>query len=475
MVKSLTLFIFIIVNFTLFSQDSWGLKQCIDYAVENNIDVQLQSMQNQFYSEDYTLAKYNMLPSFNGNISHGYNWGQRIDPFTNQFASERVRNNNLNLSSNVVLYNYSRIKNQREKAAISIEYGEFDLKKTKNDISIQVAQSFLSYVVLSEQLEIAKSQLSITNEQITRMQKLVTNGQNAKGDLYELEAQLATEQLNKIRTENDISFARITLINLLQLNSEEALNFSIVPPTDIAFEQQGMSMSVDEIYQNALGYLPEIKSAELRTKQSMKDVDLAKSSGMPSLNLFGSIGSGYSGANLEGLGDGTLTYIPLGQVGVGGQTVFSLQERLIYDNFETKSFGDQLSQNFNQSVGLNLSIPIFNGFSTKTSVAKAKISIEMAKLSEERIRNQIASDIRLAYTNVIAAIHQYQSVNSSLDVVQRNFDNAQKRFENGLINATSFNAAKVQLQNQQLQLLNAKFEYHFRIKIMELYQGKNIN
>jgi len=245
-------------------------------------------------------------------------------------------------------------------------------------------------------------------------------------------------------------------------------------PENLEIEVVIPSLSADDLYKSAMANLPQVKAAQLREEQRALDIDVAKSGSMPSLSLFGSVGSGYSGANQESVGEGVSDFIPLGQVGIGGETVFSLTERTFFDEFETKSFGDQLDQNFNQSLGLNLSIPIFNNFGSKIAIKRAKIGLELAKLNQERVSNQLSSETQQAHANTMAALNQYKAAEKSTEVLTLNFDNAQKRFENGLINATEFNAAKTQLQNQQFQMVSAKYEYIFRMKIMALYTGEKI-
>ncbi|MFT4986654.1 MAG: outer membrane protein, partial [Flavobacteriales bacterium] len=466
MKKSILFLLIVFSSNAVLSQEFWDLRKCINHAIENNINIQSQLLTNELNTENAKQTNYNALPNLNSNVSHGYNWGQRIDPFTNQFASERVRNNNLNVSTNVVLFNGLRIGKLKEQAKLAVTAGEFDLGETANDISVAVSQSFLSNLLSKEQLKIAQGQRDITLQQIDRMTKLVNGGQEPKANLYELEAQLATDDLGIVRIENDILLSRVSLINLLQLKGAESESFDIVAPDNLSDDIVIPAVSANELYQSAIANQPEIQAAMIREDQTTIDIDVAKSDGLPSLSLFGSIGSGYSGANSEGVGETNSAFIPVGQVGIGGETVFTLQEQESFSDFQTRSFGDQLDQNFNQSLGFNLSIPIFNGFASKTNVSRAKINLELARLNTERVKNTLANETQQAYANAIAALNQYKSTEKSVEVFERNFDNAQKRFENGLINSTEFNAAKTQMQNQQFQMISSKYEYIFRMKIM---------
>jgi len=428
-IKIFCSFCLLLVGISCFGQESWDLGKCINYAIENNVDIQSQKLQNEVNEQNSKQAKYNAYPSLNANVSHGYNWGQRIDPFTNSFASERVRNNNLNLSSNVTLYGGSRLKKLQERAALDIEAGGYDLSKASNDISILIAQSFLSNLLSKEQLKIAIGQRELTLEQLERMKKLVVGGQVPKANQYELEAQLAQDELSIVQIENNILLSKTDLVNLLQLKKEDAANFDIIAPENLDAEVVIPSISAADLYRSAIDKLPEAQAATLREEQSALDVEVAKAGGLPTLTLFGSIGSGYSGANVEGVGDQTSGFIPLGQVGIGGLTVFSLQEQTFFNDFETKSLGDQLDQNFNQSLGLNLSIPIFNNYGTKINVQRARIGMEQARLNSERINNRLSAETQQAHSRAIAALNQYKSAEKSSDVLERNFNNAKTRFE----------------------------------------------
>ena len=473
--KFLCTSLILLIGISSFGQEAWGLRKCIEYAIDNNVDIHSQRLQNQINDQNSRQAKLNIYPNLNGGVSHGYNWGQRIDPFTNSFASERVRNNNLNLNSSVTLYGGSRLQKLKERAQLEIEAGNYDLTKASNDISILIAQSFLSNLLSQEQLKIAEGQRQITVEQIDRMSKLVESGTEPKASLYELEAQLSQDDLSIVRIENDILLSRTDLVNLLQLKKEDAANFAILAPDNLDAQVVMPAISAADLYRSAIDKLPEAQAATLREEQSAIDVEVAKSSGLPTITLFGSVGSGYSGANQEGVGEAISSFVPLGQVGIGGQTVFSLQEQTFYNDFQTRSMGDQLDQNFNQSLGLNLSIPIFNNYSTKIDVQRARIGMEQAQLNSERINNRLSAETQQAYANAIAALNQYKAAEKSSDVLTRNFDIAKKRFEGGLINSIEFNTAKTQMQNQQFQMVSSKYEYIFRMKIMDLYQGKPIN
>lgn len=465
----------LLMSLSTSAQDAWSLRKCIDYAINNNLDIQAGELQNELNTLNLQQAKYNALPNLNASANHGYNWGQRIDPFTNQFASDRVRSNNFNLNSNVVLFGGFSVKNQKEQAALAVEAGEYDINQTANNVALNTAQLFLTNLLAKEQLQVLKSQRDITASQIERMEKLVAGGQEPKASLYELQAQLATDNFNIVSAENDILQSRLNLINQLQLKSEESANFDIVAPANLDLEVKMPGVNASSLYSEAISNLPDVKAAEARESQNALDVDIAKSGTLPNLTLFGSIGSGYSGANQVGVGQTTETFVPIGQVGLGGETVYTLAPQTSYEGFEARSFGDQLDQNFNQSLGLSLSIPIFNNFTNKTAVQRAKVNMELARVNTERVKNRLSQETLQAYTNAVAAMNQYMAAQSNLDALQINFDNAKVRFEQGLMNATEFNQARLQLQNQQIQLLRAKYDYIFRTKIIDLYLGQPIN
>jgi len=471
---------FLFVLFAVLSaqaQEVWTLQKCIDYAMQNNLTVQQSKLNIERAEINYDQDRFNLLPNLNAGATHGYNWGQRIDPFTNQFATDRVQTNNLFLSSSLDLFNGFTKRNAVRQSQEEIAASQYDLQRIKNDISLQICLAYLQVLLNKENVLVSQNQIAISEEQSARMEILVEGGREPQGSLFDLQSQLAQEELNLVNSENAVILAVLNLTQLLQLPREDARDFDVVQPD---FSNVGMEMignSASDIYLRAKESMPEVKAAESRRRASEYALTTARGGYQPTLSISGAIGSGYSGANNEIIGTGTnLGFIPIGSVSGTNQAVFSLQPQILFGegDFRTKSFGTQLNDNFNQNVQLNLNIPIFNGSAARANVSRAKINQLEADITYSQISNQLRFDIEQAFADARAAMNTYAANEKAVMALTESFRYAEVRYEQGVINAVEFNTIKTQFTNAQSAMLRAKYDFVFRTKILDFYLGNPI-
>jgi outer membrane protein len=453
-------------------QELWSLEKCVAHAMQNNIQVKQSSLNNEVDRINFEQSKYSRLPSLNAGATHGYNWGQTIDPFTNQFASDRVRNNNFFLSSQVTLFNGFQISNTIKQAEVDYEAGKLDVSELKNNIALSIAQSYLNILFNAELIRVAESQVSVSQLQVDRMQKMVDVGQMAIGSLYDIQSQLAADELQLTTNQNNLDIAKVNLMTLLQLSFTDVQTFNVVVPELGELDGASTLESIETHYSSALTLLPQVKAAESRMSSSDINLQVAKGGRMPSISMNGSLGTGYSGNNVVPVGDPILSFDVIGVV--EGSDLNVIAPDIDFPGFDTKDFGTQLDDNFNQSLSLNLNIPIFNGLQISSNVQRAKVQRDIANLNYESMKNQVYQDVQLAHTNTVAALRQYQSAEKALTSMQQNFTNAEKRFEQSMINAVDFNDAKNRLTNTESSMIRAKYEYLFRKTILDFYKGKPI-
>ncbi|MFM2284661.1 MAG: hypothetical protein RLZZ543_158 [Bacteroidota bacterium] len=449
------------------SAKRWTIQECIEYAISHN----LQLAQNGLTVEQNQLTlqqtKAGALPTLNGTANHTYNFGRRIDPFTNQFATNRVLSQNFSLSSNVNLI--SGLSNTQtilsnQLALIAARYSNDQLK---NDISLQVTNAFLQIILADELLTIADNQLRLTREQSERGKMLYEAGRTAKGDFLQSQAQLATEELNVVNARNRHELAKLTLAQLLALETAEG--FDIQRPD---FDKMDIALPVyntHDLYTVAVERQPGILGAEYRLKSAQKGLSAAKGGYYPTLSVFGGIGTGYS--ELSRTQVGTVTQ----QQNFGtfqGQPVVIDVDVPVY---EKTPFDKQLNQNFNRTVGLSLSVPLFNGLRTRTQVSQQKIAVENAKLSQQISKNQLRRDIQSAWFDARSAFERYQATAKSVNALEEAFNYIQQRFDVGMVNALEFNTSKNQLLSARSNLAQARYEYILRVKVLDFYQGKPIS
>ncbi len=462
------LFFSILVSTGLSAQEDkiWTLEECINYALDNNINIKKQYLNINYQEELLNQSKLGMLPNFNGYVSHGYNWGQTVDRFTNQFATDRVRSNNLYLQGDVNLFSGLQQLNSIKRNKFNLQKAQFDSDFYKDDISISVATEYLQALYYLEFVEIYRNQLEITNQQVSRTQKLVDAGTLAKGDVLTIEAQLASEELSLVEAENNLSLSLLNLTQLMELASSQG--FMIEKP-EIGLVDQPEIFTPDKVFASALETRPEIKSSELNVQSSEMDLKIAQGSYYPRLSLTGSIGSGYSGANE--IYDNyvySLSENPLGLT-ESGEDVFGYNAT--FDS-KTKPFGDQIDDNLNRSLNLSLSIPIFNGWAARSNVAQAKIGIENANLDLELQKNNLYKTLQQAYNDAVAAFNRHKASNKKVNATSESFKYAEQKFNVGLINSVEYNDAKKEYNNALSELIQAKYDFVFRTTIIDFYLGK---
>jgi outer membrane protein len=456
------------------AQGEWTLQQCIDHAFQQNIQIRQGELNMQNSEVNRMQTRASTLPAVNGSFSHGYNWGQTIDPFTNQFATERIRSNSLGVNASLLLFNGFQQMNSINQAEIDLDARTQDLERIKNDVALNVANAFLNVLFTQEFEKIARSNFDNTNQQVERIRKLVDAGSVARGTLFDMEAQLASDEASVIAAENNVILAYLNLTQLLQIPSNEAKSFKISAPDLSNMDDVQLVANPDVVAQAALNSFPQIKSAELDVMSAHKSLSIAQGTRSPRFSVSFSYGTGYSGANQIATDSLNLGYLPIGQVSGTGELVNTLNEQIFPSTFKTKSFGDQLSDNINRSLFFTMSIPIFNGFSSKASVQRAQIGIKNAELNLENTKNQLDQSVQRAYTDALAALRNYKASEKSVTAAQEAMDYAKVRYEAGAINAVDYTASRVRLDNSRADLIRNKFDYLFKTKVVDFYLGKPI-
>ncbi|NVO02597.1 MAG: TolC family protein [Bacteroidetes bacterium] len=472
--KRIIIFFSIIFAFSYHSeaQKEWSLQKCIEYALENNIQIKQQLLNTDLSKANLDQSKASVLPNINGSASHAYNYGRTVDMYTNQFATERVQSNNFYLSGNITVFNGFQILNSIKQNQLNLIASKYDVDKTRNDIALSIASAYLQILFNIELLEITKNQFLITEQQVNRTKILVDAGTFAKGSLLNIEAQASSEELQKVNAENNLTLSYLTLTQMLDLDSANVSGFEIEKPMLNISKDNALSMSSSLIYSNALSTLPEIKSAEIKLKSSEIGLSLARGSLYPNLSLRGSIGTGYSGASkkisgyqMNGLDTIAYTFEPIPKPVVSPS---------VDPIFETTSFNKQINDNINKSIGLYLTVPIFNNFQTKTNISRAKINIKNAEYNLQLTKNSLNKSIQQAYADCKGALNKYNASLKTVDALEESFKYFQQKFDVGMVNSIDYNDAKNKATKAKSDLLQAKYEYVFRLKILDFYQGKAI-
>lgn len=447
----------------------WTLEQCIDYALKNNIQVKQSELNTELSQVNLLQSKANLLPSLNANAAHSYNIGRTIDRFTNQFANAQVLSQNFGVSTDITLFSGLQNINTIHQNRYDYLANKYGVDKMKNDISLNVATAYLQVLYAMEALNNSRNQMGITSAQVERTQKMVDAGAAAKDALLDMQAQLASEELNYTNAQNQLDISYLSLAQLLNILIVE--NFKIIKPELNIADQQLLGINAAQIYNSAVSNLPEIKSAEYKVKSADKGLNVAWGGLSPRLSFAASYGTGYSGLSQRlSTPPAFQSYRPNGSLTSGGDTV--LAPYFSDPVFEKIPFADQYKDNVNKSFGFYLTVPIFNRFQTKAAIDRARIQKLNAELSVELTKLQIQKAIQQAYADASAALRKYDAAQKALNAMQESFKYTEQKFNIGMMNTNDYNTAKNKLNETQSNLLQAKYEYVFKTKVLDFYQGK---
>lgn len=419
------------------AQNVWTLQQCIDYALENNIQIKQQVLGTQYGENQRKQAKMDKLPNLNANFANDYNFGRSLT-YLNTYKNTNSASISGALSTNVTLYNGGVLSNTVKLRELDLEATLYDLQKAKDDIMLAIAAGYLEILFGEEILAISEANIEVTQQQIDRTKQLVEAGSLARGALLEIEAQLAREELQMVNDKNSVQLSYLTLYQFLELPLGES--FKIEKPTLPEIGANSSMINAIEVFNNAISLRPEIKAAQLRVESAIKGLDIAKGYRYPSLSL---------GANYYNLYNNQYSDIEGNDI----------------------SFGKQLKNNSRSGVGLNLNIPIFNRHQVKLGIANANIQISDYEYRLQTARNVLRKDIELAYTNALAAFNRFVSAEKAVSSMEEAFRYTEEKFNVGMVNSVDYNISKSQLTVAQSDLLQSKYQYIFRTKILDFYNG----
>ena len=448
------------------AQKAWTLQECIIYALDNNIQIKRQELQSELAKNNYNQSRYQVLPNLNAGGSHNWNFGRNVDRYTNEITNTTVVSDNVSIQSSVTLFSGFQILNTIQQNRYLMEKSLQDYSKAKNDMCLQIATVFLQILFSEEALTIAESQLEVTSLQVEKTKKLVDVGNKAKGELMQIQAQEASEKYNVITARNNLKIANLTLAQLLELKNDN--DFKISRPDSIHFDYKNVVATVDDIYKEAEAKLPEIKTTEYDQKISETALAIARGQRSPTLTLSGSYGSGYSNARqrTDSLGN---TISTVGYVNGDLNMPVLFPTQIPYSG--KYPFFSQLKDNAYKTLSISLSVPIFNNFVVNKNINNANIRLKDASYGLEQSKKNLYKEIQTAHADAQAAIEKYNAANEAIAYNEESFKYTQQKFDVGLVSSVDYNVAKNSLTKAKSDLIQAKYEYIFKIKVLDFYRG----
>jgi outer membrane protein len=418
------------------AQKQWTLEDCIKYALENNIDIKRKQLQTQAAANNYRQSKFNLLPDLNANGSLAIERAKVYDTTSRSYVSNTSKPGRASLESNLTLFNGLQNYNNINFNKFNFLGTQENLKKAMNDISLQIASAYLQVLFSKEILETTKSQREVTQLRVDKTEKLVEVGNAAKGALLEIKAQAAAEDASVTDARNQLFLSYLSLTQMLDLDTVK--NFTVFTPDTIMVPETFFE-NADSMYNYSLNNLPEIKSAQYDLMAYKSKLAIARGLVMPNIYL----NAAYS-------------------------TSYNIQ------NVSSYPVADQLSDHNMQSISLNISIPLFNRLNNYTKISNAKIDVLDAEYGLRQSQLQLRKEIQQAYADATAAFDNFKSRYESVLANEENFKYYQQKFDVGLINIVDYNVAKNNYIKAQSELLQAKYEFVFKTKVLDFYKGEPI-
>ncbi|MFA9389255.1 MAG: TolC family protein [Prolixibacteraceae bacterium] len=414
------------------AQEKWSLQQCVDYALENNIVIKQYQLNTEYQKNEFNQAKFNKLPDLGVDLSQSVSFG-RQENLEGTYDTNNSASTSASVSSSVLVWRGGILNNTIKQNEFSLKSSLENLQKAKDDVTLNIASAYLDILFAQELIKVAETQVDQTQKQIERSKKLVDAGKIAGGALLEIQAQLAREQLDVVNRKNNLQIAYLNLAQLLEL--DDYSKFEIEVPEIPELKAQISLMASNAVYLKAVDVRPEIKSAEYQLKNSEVQLDIAKGAKLPSLYARAGITDNYRA----------------------------------YTNAPT--FGDQATGNIGEYVGLSLNIPLFSKFQNNTNIANSEIQIISKQLDLESAKKTLRKQIEQVYTNAVAALERYNANKVAVNSMTESFRYIEEKFNVGRVNSVEYNDAKSKLAISESDLIQAKYEFIFRSKILDFYNG----
>ena len=450
------------------AQKAWTLQECIDYATKNNLSIQQSGLNVKDARTTRDQSMLNALPTVNGFATNNYNFGRSINPFTNSFSNQQIRNNSFGVSSSVTLFgglqNIQNIKQQVLLYKASMYY----MDNSMNNLSLSVANAFLTVLLNEEILSAARLQSENTISQLDRAEKLYAAGSINISNVLDLKAQKANEELSIVNAQNQLQLAYLSLWQLLEMPYDEKNTVSKPKLDAPAAVEEPLA---GQLFNSYSGRGPDIHAAQTRALAAKYSLRSAQAGRSPRLTLNGNINTTYSESFLQSTGSQQIgtQVLYIDNNGTPVTVPYSIPT-----GYEITPFNTQLSNNLGKSLGFTLSVPVLNNWSVNSNVQRAKVNMQRSKLNEQQVRNQVYRTITQATTDLKAAKARYEAAKNSFDATGNSFRNADQRFKLGAMNFTDYSLAKNNHTRAEATMIQAKYELIFRMKVVDFYNGKPI-
>jgi outer membrane protein len=463
--------LFSALTFSAHAQEVISLQKAVDLALDRNLTIKQSQFSEALDDETLKQSKYNALPNLTAGPQASFNFGRNIDPSTNQFINQRIFALNGTIQTQVTLFQGGQLRNTVIQNRLLLDADKTATAKVKNDLILNVVTTYLQVLTNQDLVKAAQQQIDISKITLDRAQKNFDVGNQTLADLSQAKASVSTADLNYTNAENSYEISLLTLKQYMEMSP--ANNITVEKPDISKLTDINTLYNAEDVLKTAVAVNPDVLLAEQREKATQQGIKVAQGNYYPSLVLFGQLGSNYSDARtLSGGAVATGASETIGYV--NGNTSQPVTTPVFTPVFNKYPFFNQLSDNFNQSVGVSLQIPIFGRFSARTSVRKAKIQYENAKVTSQLARNNLSKIIYQAVLDVKSAEKSYLSSTQTYLANKDAFNIIQQRYTVGLVNSLDYNTSLTNLNKSQFDMIEAQYMVIFRAKVIDYYLGNPI-
>jgi outer membrane protein len=462
------------------AQDKWDLRRCVEYALTNNLTVQQTSLQASAAEVNEKQARWSQYPNADFSTNTGLQWGRSIDPTTNQFTSNELLYNSYSLSAGITVFNWHRIRNNIIATDLSTDAARMDIEKTKNDVALNVATYYLQVLLSRQQIEITSVQMQQTKEQWDISKKRVAAGAAPELDALTLEGQYATDSSNYISARATADQNLLLLKQVLNIDAGQFFDIA-TPPVDQIPVEPILQLKPETVYQIALQNQPAQKANALRIQSFEASLRASRAALFPTISIGGSLGTNFSSPSKNSsqiiTGEGPSPAYVLDGVGNKIQVIsptygIATTHRSFSERWD--GWGSQLNNNFRQSLGFSIAVPINSGGNARFNYQRSKLDLKNAELNKTIINQTLQNDIYKAYYNASAALEKFNATKRTFEITQKAFAVANKRNEVGLLNTFDLLISKNNMNRAELDMTTAQFDYVFKLKVLEFYKGQGI-
>lgn len=458
----------LLISVSLFAQEnqlSLSLDECIDLAIENNLELRRAELRRETSEVHLKQTRNTIFPSVNASASAGINNGRSIDPFTNAYIEEQLTYSNAGLGLDATVFNGFRIKNSIQRDRFNLQASEMEKEEARQILVLDVTLAYLQILNNQELVKLANLRLQTTSGQIARIKALHDQGEGNPADYTDIQGQYANDKTGLVRAEQALTESVLSLSRLINIDAKVLPETTLLETAPVAY-----SIAAEKIYEDALEKLPSFKARELRIEAAQKDVSVSKSLYSPEISIFAQLNTNYSSAARRYADNGSMLRETGGFIAIDNENYPVLINEPQYAAREMP-FRDQFNNNLSSVVGASLAIPLFNGFRAKNQVNLQKIQLKESEVELEDTKLLLKQSIKQAHAAMEAAYEEYLILQQQVEAFGESFRVNEIRFNSGVSNMVAYIISKNNFESATINLTNIKYEYLLRVKVLEYYRG----